>query len=753
MMKFWQFLVSNVIRSRLAWRGWAPRGLPAILLVAFLVSSGGVLAKAQEAKQPAMPAPGNYCTSCHLAGDPRLAGVTEWQGGIAHTEISDCPAAVRVAEELYYTERLMLLIDRAAAHLPAATFASTTLPRRIESASQVYYRLLDAPVTSLDAFVSEAQVGRYRLGKLNNEVSQLLQEQKIQRILIVAGLVTVFVLISLAWGLRHTGWAWSFGRRPTTGAGKGQAPGGLLVALAVPVLVFALFSLPLFRVLPAEVAAASEYELEQQAALDNAQRTVTAADRLQGRAVILAQLGAAWQPLDPEQARAAFQAAKETLEEGRRLSQAYWGAAQAAQELAAGDAIVHEKASLAAASLQATRDWEWAAPAVAAALAEVDPEQAKVLLRASEAALQSQAGIYADLQRRMLALAWQPLDDVQSGRLAASIADPAVRAWTWRELAQQARNPAAFITARQATLAISDPLRRARSLTELARLSGESTLFDQAQQSLVGAEGYASPASLAFAWADLAAASGRAELVERIDPVYPAALALAWLKLGQYEPAWQAAGAISDPYERGRAQAAIASAWQNSQAATEISVPLYRDLAYRNLVRQQAVSAELLDRFSLVYPRLQALTALSRFEAAWQLAQDPSTPLSETYPLVELAAAWARTDPQAAMQVVERISREFDRTQVFLGLVGDLQPGQAGEPAGFDQAQFERILELALAARLRGDAQAPARLSALIAERLLASPWCQAASSETCLEWARLAMDQALSAALRIPLK
>jgi len=82
-----------------------------------------------------------------------------------------------------------------------------------------------------------------------------------------------------------------------------------------------------------------------------------------------------------------------------------------------------------------------------------------------------------------------------------------------------------------------------------------------------------------------------------------------------------------------RAQAAIAAAWENADAAAQITVTLYRDLALRDVIRKTG-NASLADSITSNYYKTQALTALGDSESARQLAAD----LGDAYPLVELAA-------------------------------------------------------------------------------------------------------------------
>jgi len=102
------------------------------------------------------------------------------------------------------------------------------------------------------------------------------------------------------------------------------------------------------------------------------------------------------------------------------------------------------------------------------------------------------------------------------------------------------------------------------------------------------------------------------------------------------------------------------------------------------------------------YYRVQALTALGQYQAALDAAGE----LSDTYPLRALAVAWAETDPQSALEVVDLMDREADKAEALRAIAVAIG----------DEATFERALNLALAARVRGDALAPAEASLNLAK-------------------------------------
>ena len=93
----------------------------AVLALAVLsVSASSSILQQAPSGDPNLPllskqtlVPGNYCVACHLADDPRLLSVTDWKGSLAREINNPCTAATRVHEQLYDTERMLLMIDRA----------------------------------------------------------------------------------------------------------------------------------------------------------------------------------------------------------------------------------------------------------------------------------------------------------------------------------------------------------------------------------------------------------------------------------------------------------------------------------------------------------------------------------------------------------------------------------------------------------------------------------------------------------------
>ena len=661
--------------------------LLAVLMLAVSSVSASPSAQKLPASEGGTLVPGNYCISCHLADDPRLTTVTEWKGGVTREVNSPCPAATKIHEELYYTERLLLMIDRAEVSVGALPEKTQS---RLDGYTQRYSRMLDTPVTSLDAFVSEAQSTRFQINKAYKALNDMAETAKLRTILIYAGIVTLIVLGSLAWGLYNT---------RAIKAGIVSKSWATFWRITFVLAVFIFFVLPIFRIPATEVEMTTAEQQAAQTTLDTAQRAADAADRAQARAWMLARVGTAWNENDAAQARKLLDESLISLEVARENEEALWGQSLAVQEVSVGTQIDMEKADLVALDLNAVRGRPWAAPLIASEWNKLDSFKAAELLQAEQAFVENQTGLYRDLQLRGLALAWSKVDAASAIPAAGQINDPALRAWTFRELAALTDNDAVFDQAADAARTIADPVQKARALREIGVVSGQADLFDEALAAL----GNVSDASLAYALSDLAAASGNISLVEQIPLIYPDARTSALLRLGAYKTAWETAAQITDPYERARAQAAIAAAWKDGYIAREIEVPLYRDLAIRDVIRETGDGA-LVDSITSAYYKVQALTALDDYEAAQDLASE----LGDPYPLVELAVSLAKKDPQAALALLDEMDREADKAVAL----------QAIAVTSGDRALIEQAQGMALAARVRGDSLAPAQASLDLAQTL-----------------------------------
>lgn len=696
----------------------------ALSVILGLAVAPGLASPAPAPASPPQLEAGNYCLSCHTAADARPAQVLAWTGGSERMAINPCPAAARLLEEVYYTERLLLAIDRARTGLPGRADAAG-IDARTAAARQTYSRLLDAPVSSLDAFVSEAQVLRFQLGKSYRQLNDLATSYRQQNVLVAGGLVTVFLLVALGWGLRNTA--------RFTGKYGGKFRPGFKTVLFVA-LVFILFSLPIFRVFPQEVASATEEEQARQTAIDTAGRAAAAADRASARAWILARVGAAWAGANPEAAEAALAEGLAAASEKQVNAVALWGQSQAVQEGTIGSPAAQEKALLVAAQLNAATGRAWPLRLMAEEWRDVDPAGARQLLELALLEANKSAGIYRDLDVRAIAVTWAGLDPARGLAVAGQVNDPALRAWALWEIAVITGDARLYDQAAEAARQVTDPVQKARLLREIALRagghgkitisSGQQSLFDEALAALAGVDG---PAR-AYALSDLAAAAGDTELANSIDPAYPAARAAALVRLEQFKQAWNAAVTIEDPFERAHAQATIAVAAGSPDLAGQVADPTLRDRALRDLALARR-DASLVEQIVSPYYRVQALTVLE--QAAPALAEAEN--VSDGYPLRALGVALAGRQPETALALIEKLEREVDKAEILTAVAH----------ASGDQAIFERALGMALAARVRGDALAPVEASLALARGFGSGDSAKAEA----------AFNQAFDTALRISIK
>lgn len=692
------------------------------LFLPVTVQSRAALQDNPEAADAARLAPtqaGNYCVGCHLESDPYLQASGPWQTTLAAAQHGACPAALRIQEELYYTERLFLMIDRAQAGLPGGIDLGKA-PARLATGREGFARLLDTSTHSLLAFNSEAQMLRYDLNKVYTQIMGMDTGLKRQRILLGSLGVTAVVLLSLAWGFRNTQTAASAGGKPRFGTRS------LIFAGVALLLIFGFFALPIFRSTAQTVASATTEELERQATLDEAQRAADAAERAQARAAMLGKIGAAWFAYDPVQGEAVLDEALKAADEANVDAAALWGEAQKAREAAAGSEIELEKAANIAAALSVVRDRAWAYRQIAEAWLPVDPARAETILETALEQTYGGQGLFHDLDVRALAVAWADIDPGRAVALLEQVQDPALRAWGWRELAVKTADPAQFQKAVASAEKIADPLSRALSLSKIIRDSEDPSPVPAALQAIEEL----TLESRAYALAELASAAKDPDVAAQIEAAYPGAQALAYRDLGDYGKALQSADRIDDPFTRNRILASIAVAARDADIAQTITDPLWRDKTLWEIT-QISGKLSLAENLQMPYYQVQALTAQEKYPEAWQLAEE----LGEPYPLSELALRWAPSDTQAALEVIDALEREADKAA----------PLRAVALANPDDYQaFERALGMALAARVRNDALAPAQASLDLALAFAEAGF---------MEQAQVAFEQALSAAERIAIQ
>ncbi len=489
------------VAARLLW-------IIAFLCVVSLLVLVGPTAASAEALQP-----GNYCASCHMAADPAPGRLAEWQ--VRPPDEAPCPAVKAYREELLYTEQLLTATERAGAFAGGRAVAAQE--KRLAAFRQGYDALRQAPVTSLDAFTSQAQTLRFQGNKVYTAFNQAIDAGKRARVLLFAALVTLVVLGSLAWGLRNT-----LKFRPSAGVWWREWRPGWSTALAIG-LAFVLFALPLFRVPPAAVAMPTAEEQAVQTTLDTSGRVADTADRALARAWMMARVGAAWAQLDPAQGQAALEAALAAAAEAQEYADALWGQARAAQEAGIGSAATQEKAALVAAQLEAVRNRAWGLRLIAAEWAAVDKARAAEILAQAQALAGKNRSPYGQLDLAAIAAEWPRIDPARATTALAGVSDPALRPWAQAAIAAaQAAPDAPYIlrtdriaptlkdvaAARDLLLALPTEAEKAEVLRYIAATTAAQADFDAALSMALAARVRGDPlapaeASLALAKAML----------------------------------------------------------------------------------------------------------------------------------------------------------------------------------------------------------------------------------------------------------
>lgn len=689
------------------------RSTPAWGVSAFLTLVIAILAFPQTVRGQAgissEPPTGNYCISCHTPGDDRLNAPLTWVGGIDHELISACPALTELREEVYQSERLMAAIARGSGSLQGPQTES--IERQLLGVRESFARLEQQQVNGRQAPVNDIKVLRYRLGNTYiqlNRLRDLLIRSRITNVVII---VTIFFVVSLAWGYQNAQrlgrFAQQSNQKPkTVGIGRVRVRPGTIIAV---VGVFIFFSLPIFRPASQPMGTVSEAARARQESLDRAGRVAKAADQASARAWMMGRIGASWAALDPAQGEAALAAALDTLAKLEADSLTFWGEARTVEESAVGAEIAQARANLAAHRITVAASSAWAYRAIASEWAVVNPTVATELLgQAVEIAQANKLPFYRDLDLRAIAVTWAELDPEQGLAVATMVSDPGLRAWAFWEMGEY---DLALVAAREVT----DTVGRVRALREVARYSGNVEVFASA---LATAAEITDSTARAYALSDLTAAwaivdpAGAARAASLVDETYPGARAYALFQVGSFSEAWETAEAIDDELERSKAQQIIVSAWapldpEAAQAAAmQIPDLMFQGAALRDVVSVTG-SLDTAITINILYHQIEALTALGAYQQASELAGD----LRETYPLRGLAIAWAKTDPQAALSVVDALSQPEDKAEA-LWVIALTDPTMA-------DVIYDRILELARATQRAGDPLAASRALFDLAEALI----------------------------------
>lgn len=661
-----------------------------------------------------------YCVACHLESDPRLSAPLAWQGGLERAWLSPCPVYAQLQQEAAYTDQAFDAVTAGIVALQARRMDTAAIEQRLLARQESLPRLLGGSYRTLDAAVNEARSVRYQANKVYAQVQDTNTVWRRRAMLAVGLLLTAFLLLSLAWGYRNTQTRLAAGRRLTL----------TLSFIALPVLAFVLFSLPLFNVTMTDDTVSTPEDLARQTALDDTTRATTAAETLAGRAWQLGRLAAAWSPFDKNAASVAISAAVSSSQQLAANSAAYWGQARSVEESAVTWQKAPQAAAPAAQRLDAAAARTWGEAALAAEILPLDTQQALDLLQsATDTALSRPASYFRDMDLKVAAVAWSANGADNAVAVANEIGDPFVRAWALREIAGQAKQPALFAQAVAAAQRVSSSYLKATALREIYTLYKNP---DRLAEALAAAQALpAGSPERAWALSDLAIVSGPADLVqarglvEGIEPAYAAAraagyagLARATSNAGLYAQACAELEKLPNAMERHRAQAELARAWGQAApmdalaAAGKIGDPFWRAWAQVGAAVAPAGvdlarATETERAIGVPVARIEALAGIGaaragandKAGAAASFAEAASLAgkLRDPYVLRDLAVAWAQVEPEEALKLVDKLEREGDKALALLA-IAEAMPDRAQA-----KAVYERALKQAQAARQRGD--------------------------------------------------
>jgi hypothetical protein len=462
----------------------------------------------------------------------------------------------------------------------------------------------------------------------------------------------------------------------------------------------------------------SDAETEEQDTVAEAMAAATEVadqqERTIAKAWAMAQVATSWAAIDPVAAQQAVadsvRAAEQAASDGDEQRSV---AAELREQSATWDPVDWRQAIALAERIERNASRAWVLRAIAGELANVDPAQASSLLAtALEIAEANPLPQYQAADKSTVAIELDELDADSALEVAAAIADPAAKARALREmsalLAETDPKLAADILADalEAARQISNPNDRAWALRE----SAVAPAVDAAQAGELLAEAEEAAGQIddvepqAFALSDLAIAwatldLGQAEAVlEDISHDYPEASVAALVgiaarisasnsdKAGDLlEQAYKDSEQVLDTYERAQVVNAVVTGMATldkeraEEIAREIEDPYLQADALRSLALVVA-GADADDAVSLAeaiqprFIRVQAMIAVGDTVAAgdaekavsiFEQALSEAGELDDTYPLRELASAWAPLDPAKALEIAEKVEDPPDQVQAM----------------------------------------------------------------------------------------
>jgi hypothetical protein len=438
-------------------------------------------------------------------------------------------------------------------------------------------------------------------------------------------------------------------------------------------------------------------------------------DRAIAKAWAMAQVATAWAAIDPVAAEQAIadsvQAAEEAASGGDEQRSV---AAELREKSATWEPLDWRTAIALAERIERNASRAWVLRAIAGELTDVDPVQARSLLAtALGIAEENPLPQYRSADESTVAIELANLNATRAREVAATIADPAAKARALREIAAllAETNPGlaedVLVDAVTAAKEIEDANDLAWALRETAL--GPAADAAQAHDLLEGAETAAGRIEevepQAFAQSDIAVAWATLDfnramtVVEGITPDYPEARVAALVGIAEarisaldvkeaesaLEQALKDSEEVLDTYERAQAVNAIVAdmATVDEERAEEIARGIEDPYFQADALRSVAVtvaSADADDAVSLageIQPRFARVLALiavgekvaeddtEKAVSIFEQALSEAGELKDTYPLRQLASAWAPLDPTKALEVANKVEDSADQVQAL----------------------------------------------------------------------------------------
>lgn len=655
---------------------------------------------------------GNYCIECHVEGDLRLESALEWQGGIGREQVLPCPTLKRLREEIYYTESLLGAMTNSGQGLRASGISTAPMDKRVLARLEIYERLQSESVTALAPVETELKSLRLQLNKSFSQMYQGWDHVNL-RWAIVAALVVTLLLAGTA--------IWRLSQSPLSNL-QSQITKPNPVALFAFLIVFALFALPVFSAAaPASTAQTAE-QAARQKALNAATTAAESAERASARAWMLARVGASWAQVDRAKGQEALAASLEAFDQFQMNAPAYWGLGRRLEESAVTWPTGQDAALDAADRIAVAASRAWALRAIAGEWGQLSGDQAESILRqALMVANKNANAYYRDIDLYGIAVELARIDIQQGLKVARrAINDPSLKMAALRDMAalQAPSDPQAARYICDSASGIdwnAAPVERtwlrqtlAICWTAAGSSSGYRELTEAHQIAITEIKSQDRAfvlRNLAAAWSGVSATKAQ-QTAESIDAAYPEVKASALLEVGQFDLAVEQAKRIDRAYRRDHALAAIARAWAAVAPGKALDVASAIQDAYLRADVQRAAALgwaksnpdqalQTAQAIAIPYVKAQALVELGAFDSALALADQ----LQDTYPMRQLAVAWAKTDLDRALQAVEKIQRDVDRADALR----EISVIVAAKDKAQADALFDRAFKVAQAVRRSGD--------------------------------------------------